>query len=257
MMNPKLNKHFPRPRAVELGALANANDNDVRFTKTSVRDQAVLLLSIADIAKTEINKDGLAALWVGDEGIPNFPMLTGPNVTTDYKGLTPRPDTLCDLISTSASTSTTGNSYHASRIRSVSIEYSPSNHALNTLRATSPLLLEPTDSTNLVSPGVSPLSPRHRRLPTGARKQSLRLSHKARKEQLHPASPDSDVESSNRVVVFADNDKKGKPLQNETARGVIVKKILRKKFSWKNYPEVSAYLLVEYIFVLGFMHSLT
>jgi hypothetical protein len=40
-------------------------------------------------------------------------------------------------------------------------------------------------------------------------------------------------------VSFADaNSTKSKPLQPATAKGVIVKKILRKKFSWKNYPEV-------------------
>jgi hypothetical protein len=42
-----------------------------------------------------------------------------------------------------------------------------------------------------------------------------------------------------RTVSFADTcSKKSKPLQPATAKGVIVKKILRKKFSWKNYPEV-------------------
>lgn len=240
-MNPKLNKHFPRARTSEAGTLSmigGENDN-ARFTKTSVRDQAVLLLSIADIANTEINNDGFSALWVGDEGIPKFPKLSEPSAS-DFKWLTPRTETLKDLIVGAMNASS--DHYPSNRVRSVSIEYSPDQHSLCFERTTSPLSLGPPEgsSANLVSPGVSPLS--NRRLPF--RKQSLRLSHKARKEHLlssaSPMTSDDDDEGPARTVSFVDTtSKKAKPLQPATAKGVIVKKILRKKFSWKNYPEVS------------------
>jgi hypothetical protein len=240
-MNPKLIKRFPYARTSEAGTLSIGGENyDARFTKTSVRDQAVLLLSIADIAKTEINNDGLSALWVGDEDIPKFPKLSEPNVS-DFKWLTPRTETLKGLIV--GITNTSSDHYPSSRIRSVSIEYSPEQHSSRFERTASPLSLGPPEGiiANLVSPGVSPLS-KNRRLPF--RKQSLRLSHKARKEHLlsssSPMSSD-DEEVPARTVSFADtstSSKKSKPLQPATAKGVIVKKILRKKFSWKNYPEV-------------------
>ena len=241
-MNPKLNKHFPRVRTSEAGTLSiggEENDN-ARFTKTSVRDQAVLLLSIADIAKTEINNDGLSTLWFEDEDIPKFPKLSEPHAS-DFKWLTPRTETLKDLIVGAMNTSS--DHYPSNRVRSVSIEYSPEQHSSRFERTTSPLLLGPPEgsSANLVSPGVSPLT--NRRLPF--RKQSLRLSHKARKEHLlsssSPMCSDEEEEDEGpaRTVSFADtNSKKSKPLQPATAKGVIVKKILRKKFSWKNYPEV-------------------
>jgi hypothetical protein len=245
-MNPKLNKHFPRARTSEAGTLSIGGENDnARFTKTSVRDQAVLLLSIADIAKTEITNDGFSALWVDDEDIPMFPKLSEPNVS-DFKWLTPRTETLKDLIVGAMNTSS--DHYPSNRVRSVSIEYSPEQHSSLFERTTSPLSLGPPEgsSANIVSPGVSPLS--NRRLPF--RKQSLRLSHKARKEHVHssssPMSSDEE-EGPARTVSFADtNSKKSKPLQPATAKGVIVKKILRKKFSWKNYPEVRHFCRERY-----------
>jgi hypothetical protein len=236
-MNPKLNKHFPRVRTSEAGTLSIGGENDnARFTKTSVRDQAVLLLSIADIAKTEINNDGLSKMWLEEEDIPKFPQLSEQPNVSDLKWLTPRTETLKDLIM-----DTSSDHYPSNRVRAVSIEYSPEQHSSRFERATSPFTLGlPEESNpNIVSPEVSPLS--NRRLPF--RKQSLRLSHKARKEHLltpsSPMSSDNEDEGPARTVSFADtNSKKSKPLQPATAKGVIVKKILRKKFSWKNYPEV-------------------
>jgi hypothetical protein len=238
-MNPKLNKRFPRARTFESGTHSiGSGENDARFAKTSVRDQAVLLLSIADIAKTEINNDGLSALWEDDEGIPKFPKLAELDVT-DYKWLTPRTETLKDLIAGAERSST--NPYPSSRARSVSIEYSPEHQFSCFERTASPLLLGPPEvsSANLVSPGISPLS--NRRLPL--RKQSLRLSHKAKKEHLLASSSSmssDEEEGPTQTVSLADtsNNSRSKPLQPATAKGVTVKKILRKKFSWKNYPEV-------------------
>jgi hypothetical protein len=239
-MNPKLNKRFPRARTFESGthSIGRSGENDARFAKTSVRDQAVLLLSIADIAKTEINNDGLSALWEDDEGIPKFPKLAELDVT-DYKWLTPRTETLKDLIAGAERSST--NPYPSSRARSVSIEYSPEHQFSCFERTASPLLLGPPEvsSANLVSPGISPLS--NRRLPL--RKQSLRLSHKAKKEHLLASSSSmssDEEEGPTQTVSLADtsNNSRSKPLQPATAKGVTVKKILRKKFSWKNYPEV-------------------
>jgi hypothetical protein len=243
-MNPKLNKRFPHARTSEAGTLSiGGENNNALFTKASVRDQAVLLLSIADIAKSEINSDGLSKLWVDDEDLPKFPKLSGQANVSDFKWLTPRTETLKDLIM-----DTSSDHYPSNRVRAVSIEYSPEQHSSRFERATSPFSLgAPQESNaNIVSPEVSPLS--NRRLPF--RKQSLRLSHKARKEHLlsssSPMSSDDEEEGPARTVSFADtNSKKSKPLQPATAKGVIVKKILRKKFSWKNYPEVRHETLLE------------
>lgn len=233
-MNPKLNKRVPLTCRSNPGATALPSEN-ARFTKTSVRDQAVLLLSIADIAKTEITKDGLSALWFDDEGIlPKFPTLSDPSVAGEYKWLTPRPESLNNLLSQHPST----GALPAKRARAVSIEYSPDFRAATTLRTMSPLSLQQEDpNISFVSPGISPLN---RRLPT--RKQSLRLSHKARKEHILASTSDEEVDLPRTVSCVS---KKNKSLQHAVAKGMVVRKILRRKFSWKNYPQLEAFLIAN------------
>jgi hypothetical protein len=107
------------------------------------------------------------------------------------------------------------------RVRTVSID-SPVNQGLSKQsEATIMSLGHPA----IVSPMSTPVG-RYRPI----RKASLRLSQKARREHLKlpkiPTLPTTtDVKEH-----------KKKALQSSVAKGTPIKKILRKKFSWKNYP---------------------
>lgn len=207
-MNPKLCKRFafssPGGRSIPIVS-------ETEIKKTSIQSDASLLLSIADICKSEIKTGGLVNLWRDDLTLPNFPCLS--DATTDAKALTPRTESLRDFMSTA------GNDiYPSNRVRSVSID-SPRLDTVDERKVESPVSFSGAPT---VSPLHTPVS--NRRLPF--RKQSLRLSSKARREHVHP---ELSIPSSPRS---------GKALQGPCAKGVQIKKILRKKFSWKNYPEV-------------------
>jgi hypothetical protein len=62
-------------------------------------------------------------------------------------------------------------------------------------------------------------------------------------KKLHAAAT-HDERHQQRPRSNSDAVKCKKALQGTPPRGVFVKKIYRKKFSWKNYAEVSAILLV-------------
>eukprot|EP00339_Tiarina_fusa_P026839 CAMPEP_0117015950 /NCGR_PEP_ID=MMETSP0472-20121206/12642_1 /TAXON_ID=693140 ORGANISM="Tiarina fusus, Strain LIS" /NCGR_SAMPLE_ID=MMETSP0472 /ASSEMBLY_ACC=CAM_ASM_000603 /LENGTH=337 /DNA_ID=CAMNT_0004719855 /DNA_START=77 /DNA_END=1090 /DNA_ORIENTATION=+ len=117
-----------------------------------------------------------------------------------------------------------------SRVRTVSID-SPPTRGL-------PMHLD-TGSMSLGIPAlVSPTStPTTRGRPL--RKASLRLSHKAKKEHLKiPKMPQLQERSSV-------TEHKKRALEACVAKGKSMKKILRKKFSWKNYPELEAFLIAN------------
>jgi hypothetical protein len=86
----------------------------------------------------------------------------------------------------------------------------------------------PTGARNLavVSPTTTPVS----RVPQCLRKTSRRLSKKAKRDflkfpKIPQLSQNSDIKGQ-----------KKKSLQGSVTKGKTIKKILRKKFSWKNYP---------------------
>jgi hypothetical protein len=108
-----------------------------------------------------------------------------------------------------------------SRVRTVSMD-SPHSHGLPMhLDAGSLSLGNPA----IVSPTSTPIT-RGRPL----RKASLRLSHQAKKEHVKiPKMPQLHERSSV-------NEHKKRALEACVAKGTSMKKILRKKFSWKNYP---------------------
>jgi len=196
-----------RPTLVEVypgSMLPESCDSDgERFSKTSVRDQAALLLSIADIAKSEI-KTCPSALSDEQDSFPKFPFL-GDNRS---KCLTPHHnDSLRELLTP----------YPSGRIRAVSMDTPEGDR-----RTPSPLLSPPA----LVT--VAPVTPISGRLSH----RSLRLSAKARQERvMHERE---DIIQVTPILKRS----KGKPLQGEVPEDVTVKKIFRRKFSWKNYPEV-------------------
>jgi hypothetical protein len=204
LMKPKLITPLNNNRATQ-GRVEFSLDTPTNETeKTSVRD-ANLLLSIADICNSEIKTGGLCNLWRDDLTLPTFPFLS--DVTTK-KSLTPRSESLGELLAMSSS----DGSYPSNRIRSVSID------------------VQSISDEDRTSSPVSPTSPmlhsRRTRLPP--RKQSLRLSSRGKF-----------VVGSGKA--FLPVDKKSKSLQTACPKGVSLKKIQRKKFSWKNYSEVSAH----------------
>jgi|UPI000581A2A7 hypothetical protein len=267
-MNPKLCKRLNLPGSSGNHQPRLLNDNleqqSMRqregFSQASVRDSAALLLSIADIAKSEIHSDGFSCLW--DDGdkpnglLPSFPtLLSYPSRQSNtnenkHLTLTPRAESLQDylsLVSSSTSQLSSDEVPPISRVRSVSMDaHDWKDHD----RTTSPVV-SPASKTILPTL-VSPLSVQ-RRLPF--RKQSLRLSSKAKKDCL---SDDSDASTQShasspkcRAVSFASDapsatpSSRKKALQGPTPKGVPMKKIFRKKFSWKNYPELEQFLIAN------------
>jgi hypothetical protein len=130
---------------------------------------------------------------------------------------------------------------------------------MNNNRTTSPSPLcqfEPVCSSATVTPIQSPRATlccgssnnniKRVRLTLGKRKSSQRLSTKAKKvmrrasEQLLEENESSS--SSAAEVGMADPSTKSGPLQGACPEGVTIKTIMRRKFSWKNYPEVSPIL---------------
>jgi hypothetical protein len=229
-MNPKLCKRFglagvPGKRFVSIGS-------EAEIEKTSSVRDATLLLSIADICNSEIKTGGLNNLWRDDLTLPNFPSLED-SVSPDEKLLTPRTESLRDFFVGSGGESL----YPSNRVRSVSIDSpKPTTMLLEDEdRVTSPLIM--SSSAQLVSPMQTPRA--NRRLPP--RKQSLRLSVKARKEYVEAQEETLSPPSSPR----SPRPNRSKSLQGQCPKGVPIKKIHRKKFSWKNYPELEQFLIAN------------
>ena len=192
------------------------SDEEHASDKNSVRDEAALLLSIADIAKSELRFVDMADLWKDPErdGLlpPKFPTLSSSNVSP--KRLPQHRTALVDLISSPPDT----DLYPSNRVRAVSID------ALNEdARARTPSPVSPLTATPLVTPIQTPrLTLRKPRRASTRAKQTFH-------EEIEISSP--------RAVSFANQ--KNRPLQGACPIGTAIKKISRRKFSWKNYPEVS------------------
>lgn len=243
------------------GSSLGGGANDEQYEKTSVRD-AALLLSIADICKSEIKTGGLGNLWRDDLTLPDFPCLLDKSDKSSSKFLTPRTESLGDLIRTE-------DLYPSNRIRAVSIDSPPFLFEDNVklakvtkTRTESPFSEDATsegscDEANRALSPCTPLTPlmiyTNRRLPL--RKQSLRLSVRARKEHkaggsfttpITPVADHHEEEEEDELDVSpSPSSKRSKPLQGASPKGIPIKKIMRKKFSWKNYPEVRPYNLMQ------------
>lgn len=110
-MHPKLMKCFSlakHPRLVSIGS-----EHDTCASPSSVRDEAQLLLSIADICRSEIKHDGLSAIW---GGMPNIPTLSNSEEPPKPISPAPRTESLRELVAHAFSRE------EPLRIRSVSID---------------------------------------------------------------------------------------------------------------------------------------
>lgn len=207
-------------------------------SKTSLCNEAALLLSIADIAQCELTTCPSALSDNQDEEsaprlLPKFPSLTA---NCDTKSMAIPSESLRRLLYGSKTMLGTD----PLRIRSVSIEESPSTSSYETLqnnrstpRTPSPLACPPTlGSPNLVSPILNRPAFRSARLFSKTHHEQLFASKLCSVKKEHQ---DQDV----KVPVTPTTPGKGKFLQGPIPKGVAITRVYRKKFSWKSYPEVS------------------
>jgi hypothetical protein len=234
-MNPKLCKRHNLPLGGKQGKLPLSplrrveNDRE----KTSVQD-AALLLSIADICKSEIRQGGMTNLWRDDLTLPAFPYLSESDDEEESANNKPklpacRFDSARSFLSTPMATE---QFYPANRVRAVSLDQTHKS------------LLEPDSPTTgsqqsavVITPTIMPLASLRTRAHS-RHHTSLRLSSKARKEFIHDNNSKRPALSSSSLPDDIPKSRRSKPLQNAPPKGLHEKKIGRKKFSWKNYPEV-------------------
>lgn len=193
---------------------------------TERRDAAVLLLSVAAIASKEIRIGGLP--WDDDEQPTlvrpkaRFPRMSAFQKSRHRAKLTPRFAVAKHMANDSDEEDEmeylelppTDERFAWSRARAVSMDSEGNRGSPDSHRKT------PFGSGNIVSPEHSPVS----RRPPGSRKKGLRPKKRKRSYS---------VES-----VGSRPAKKALP-NDKLAKGRPMTLIMRKKFSWKNYPEVS------------------
>ena len=222
----------PSQRTVSIGSDFDVYEQEIP-NKPSEDAAAMLLLSMSNIVSQEI-KTNATCLYedcIDDEDSnPDAPGTVEVTHGFNENGLTPRMSTRSPTSSDDDDDRFTWN-----RVRTVSID-SPLSIGRATMSAT------PTSNMMLGDPAiVSPMnSPLMRDRPV--RKSSLRLSHKAKRDHLKlpkiPQVPSHTTTTTADDVVV--KDRKKRTLQTNVApRGATIKKILRKKFSWKNYPGTS------------------
>mmetsp|Transcript_14533 Transcript_14533/g.21436 ORF Transcript_14533/g.21436 Transcript_14533/m.21436 type:complete len:324 (+) Transcript_14533:191-1162(+) len=185
---------------------------DQVFTQTKESNEhqdASLLLSVANIVLKEIGSEDID--W-GDDSPPNPPPLSLVETENMYRSRTGNSG---DADTRSESYSLTNSSLDLSRIRSVSIDVSDEGSS----GKSSPVFDYSSKSNAfLISPENSPVSRRNPK-----RKSNV----KALMLNKHCDIPTK------------------KSVQAKRNLSGPVKTILRKKFSWKNYPELEAFLIAN------------
>lgn len=252
------------------------------FHKTSSADrlpsdarEAALLLSFTSIAEREIRAMGSPArLWDDDEdlgGFPRLPFVSGSASTTEFTrasicSFKPQP-TRTWLVrprlassplerSTSSSEEDSSDSTYAGEDESSPKEHQGSWRRLRTVSIDSPAPESPrvlttisnaaSDAVNIVTPLTKPVMVRAHKLPV--RKARLRQSQKAKRERRSSGGGGGSKKPSTTTSVVASevaDDKKRSLKAVVVPKGKVVKRILRKKFSWKNFPELEAFLIAN------------
>jgi hypothetical protein len=238
-MNPRI-KHIafgvPSPAITKKVCRGEGAFSRQFNSTTALRDEAALLLSIADICDKEMKTNGISMLWsdAADEDkalFPKFPSLVSKHLSaSEDTYLKPRSELTREAARyplRPRSVSMDAPHFMTSIVNADEESESSEERTMSSpVSFASPMdygeelpIVTPTTTVSLVS---------HRRLPL--RKQSNRILKQAKREVM--------VERQDRPPVSG-KDKKGKSLQGAPPKGVPTKKIMRKKFSWKNYPEVS------------------
>lgn len=219
-----------------------------------LRDDAELLLSVASLAANEFDSQGPTSFWGCKKEISSFPRLPLISSTSPLDGpsptkyiMKPRLASLEDLAPKADASSGTGSSsedsssaasssssaegdhrtsptadcFDWSRARSVSLDLSTDlshNHHLTIPESPKPR--KNLGMVNIVSPMNSPTSVRLAPI----RKLGLQAK-KAKRESL------------------SSGEGKQRQIKAIVPEGKPIKKILRSRFSWKNYPELEAFLI--------------
>jgi len=194
-------------------------------------DAAKLLLSMSEIVSNEIKNNAFAFDDDGDHCSRDDSSRCSHESNQDSLLLTPRQmnqsPTHCD-----------SERFNWTRVRTVSID-SPLHTSLLTPKAMDEELPKPC-TLSLIRPAlISPLStPIGRGRPI--RRASLKFAQKIKQEHIKiPKLPQLPP------VTVDVNEYKKKALQSSLAKGMKIQTIGRKKFSWKNYPELEAFLIAN------------
>jgi len=264
-------------RSNALRSVSFSGENDL-YQKTSAADpfasdarEAELLLSFTTIAEKEIRSMGSPArLWDDDEDLQAFPTLPNfggaprlpvtlaspicslkkPLSRTWFPLMQPR---LASPMVQSTTSSTEGDLSDSTYSTDDSKDHEGSWKRLRSVSIDSPVFESPgvltslaSGTANLVTPLNTPVLVRGLKLPM--RKARLRQAKKAKRERR---SSNKGKKTNTTTVAppvpaeAADDNKKRSLKAVVVPKGKVVKTILRKKFSWKNYPELEAFLIAN------------
>jgi hypothetical protein len=243
------NRNLMPYRSVSIGSEFDTTTNtNTNTTTSSQEDTAVfLLLSMSKIVKQEIQED--ASLFDNDDD-------------EDMEEQDDQHTTLLTRRLHTQSPTSDEERFTWNRVRTVSIDSPPQvPHAVVAAAAAvsasmmaaalpSGVAAQHLRLPNFVSPTTSPAVARAGR---PLRKTSLRLCQKKRKQLKlpkmansstvpHHSHPSPSTTTTTAIISTTPSglsdakELKKKALQFSAARGTTLKKILRKKFSWKNYP---------------------
>lgn len=199
-------------RSVSIGSEAELLTTSSRFLKLSTENEAAnLLLSMSNIVSEEIKTNSCVFDDKDDDNSSRD--ITGSPSHHNEMCLTPRATSLMNNDE---------NLFVWNRVRTVSID-SPNASVTS---SGNPAIVSPMNT------------------PSKNRKPSRRQSQKAKRDLLKmpkmPQLPSSDLKSHKKKALQA-------AIKASLAKGKTMKKILRKKFSWKNYPGTSDTIPLLYI----------
>lgn len=229
-MHPKFKSRFTRASSA-VGSRKVSIGSEDETEKTSVRE-AELLLSIADICNSEIKTGGLANIWREDLTLPKFPCIDDTDGQSRHVPLAPRKESLKDFLTHTLSQRSGAVSFDYTKLQ---IEV-PSDDGRG---EQPPALVSPIPS--FERPTTPEASIRVGRIPF----RSKRLSGKARRDLKETR------DSPPTPQLFAEPESPSTPsrcrkfLQAPCRRGILIKKVYRKKFSWKNLPELEEFLIAN------------
>lgn len=267
-------------RSNAVRSVSFSGENEL-FRKTSVdadrlpsdAREAALLLSFTSIAEQEIRAMGSPArLWDDDEDLDGFPRLPsfggGPssmcvaqvgNPICSFKPQSERtwlvqPRLASPMEESATSEEDSSDSTYAGEDESASKEQAGEWKRLRAVSIDSPVPESPrvlTTISDVASEGVNIVTPLTTRVMVRApklpmRKARLRQAQKAKRERRSSGGAKKSNTTANVAASEAAEDNKKRSLNAVVVpKGKVIKRILRKKFSWKNFPELEAFLIAN------------